>query len=446
MSFPRYERYKESGVEWLGEVPEHWAVVRLKQVASVRLSNVDKLTAEGQSPVRLCNYVDVYKNRRITHAMNFMMATATEEQIARLALRNGDVIITKDSEDSADIGVPALVGGTIDRLVCGYHLALIRPGAVDGGFLYFLMCSDYVRAVFTAEATGITRYALGKYCIENLQLPTAPIPKQRAIAAFLDQETSKIDALIAEQHRLINLLKEKRQAVISHAVTRGLNPDAPMKDSVVEWLGEVPEYWHVVPSHTIFPESKERAHIEDEHLSATQKYGVIPLTEYERLEGRQVTHAVMNLDQRKHVEVGNFVVSMRSFEGGIERVKARGCVRSSYVALTAGGRAHVGFFSYLFKSSAYIQGLQATATFIRDGQDLNYNNFRQVKLPCPSVDEQQAIAAFLDRETDRIDLLVSEAERAITLLQERRSALISAAVTGKIDVRGLVESAEREAA
>lgn len=181
--------------------------------------------------------------------------------------------------------------------------------------------------------------------------------------------------------------------------------------------------------------NKERAHEEDEHLSATQKYGVIPLAEFERLEGRQVTHAEKNLEQRKHVEIDDFVISMRSFEGGIERVKARGCVRSSYVALVADERAHVGFFSYLFKSSAYIQGLQATSMFIRDGQDLSYNNFRQVKLPLPSFEEQKRIAEYLDFEISKGNAIVAKTEGAISKLIEYRSALISAAVTGQIDVR-----------
>lgn len=126
---------------------------------------------------------------------------------------------------------------------------------------------------------------------------------------------------------------------------------------------------------------------------------------------------------------------MRSFEGGIERVKARGCVRSSYVVLKANEHVHVGFFTYLFKSGAYIQGLQATATFIRDGQDISYNNFRQVKLLRPSHAEQKSIADFLDKSVSRIDRLTEKTQRSIDLLKERRSAFITAAVTGQIDLR-----------
>lgn len=261
-------------------------------------------------------------------------------------------------------------------------------------------------------------------------------PEQAKILTTLDRETARIDALVEKKTRFIELLKEKRQALITHAVTKGLDPNVKMKDSGVEWIGQVPVHWDVVPSTWLFVESKERAHEDDQHLSATQKYGVISLAEYERLEGRQVTHAVKNLEQRKHVKLDDFVISMRSFQGGIERVKALGCVRSSYVVIQAGDGADKNYFAYLFKSGSYIQGLQATSSFIRDGQDLNYGNFRQVRLPKPGSDEQMQIAKFLDQETARIDALARTTEQSITLLKERRAAFITAAVTGQIDLRG----------
>lgn len=205
------------------------------------------------------------------------------------------------------------------------------------------------------------------------------------------------------------------------------------KTTDAKWLAEIPEHWELVPSNWLFRESIERAWPDDPHLSATQKYGVIPLAEFERLEGRRVTHAFKNLDQRKHAELNDFVISMRSFEGGIERVMAQGCVRSSYIVLHTTSAAHVGYFSYLFKSTAYIQGLQATATFIRDGQDLNFNNFRQIKLPRLGVEEQGKIAGFLDRETARIDALIERKTRFIELLREKRQALITHAVTKGLD-------------
>jgi type I restriction enzyme S subunit len=291
------------------------------------------------------------------------------------------------------------------------------------------------RGVFTAGGNPNTIDHLTAIQLRHYRFSFPPAAEQRAIAAFLDRETAKIDGLVARKERLIELLQEKRTALITRAVTRGLDPNVPMKDSGAEWLGEIPAHWEVVPSTWIFTESKQRARDGDEQLSATQKYGVIPQAEFERLEGRQVVHAFMHLHQRKHVDVDDFVMSMRSFQGGLERVWVRGCVRSSYGVLRASSNVHVGFFSHLFKSSAYIQALRATSNFIRDGQDLNFHNFRLVKLPSVPAREQKAIAAFLDQETARIDALIAKIREAIDHLKEFRTALISAAVTGKIDVR-----------
>lgn len=165
MKWRPYPRHWASGVLWLGDLPEHWQVHPLKRLARVELSNVDKLTVEGEQPVRLCNYVDVYKNERIEATLPFMQASASNEQIRRLSLRRGDVIITKDSETPDDIGVPALVAEDMHDVVCGYHLALIRPkqARAAGGFLQRLMQSAYVRAEFCCSAVGMTRYGLGKY-------------------------------------------------------------------------------------------------------------------------------------------------------------------------------------------------------------------------------------------------------------------------------------------
>ena len=212
-------KMKDSGVEWLGKVPEHWEVKRLKHIADVRLSNVDKHTVEGQKVVRLCNYLDVYNNRSITSKIDFISATASDEQIERLSLQKDDVIITKDSEDPSDIGIPALVEEDIFGLVCGYHLAVLRPTAAIGEYLHYLFQSTFVRSAFEVEATGMTRYALGKYAIENLTLALPHQSEQTSIDSFLDQETIKIDQLIATAKNSIVLLQERRSALISAAVT-----------------------------------------------------------------------------------------------------------------------------------------------------------------------------------------------------------------------------------
>lgn len=220
MSLPRYPEYRPSGVEWLGEVPGHWEVKRLKQACHVFPSNVDKKSHDGETPVSLCNYTDVYYNETITADIEFMAATASTDQIAKFTLRAGDTIITKDSETADDIAIGAHVPADLPGVVCGYHLSMIRPLAdTNGAFVKRLFDSTYVRSCVAVRANGLTRVGLGQYEIDNLELPFPPPEEQQSIAAFLDRETGKIDALVAEQENLIALLKEKRQAVISHAVT-----------------------------------------------------------------------------------------------------------------------------------------------------------------------------------------------------------------------------------
>jgi type I restriction enzyme, S subunit len=203
----------------------------------------------------------------------------------------------------------------------------------------------------------------------------------------------------------------------------------PMKDSGVDWIGEVPSHWDVVPPSTLFAESKERARDDDQILSATQKYGVIPMAEFEALEQRQVTKASTNFDMRKHVEIGDFVISMRSMDGGLERAHAVGSVRSSYSVLKASPDVDGRFYGALVKSSLYIQALRLTSNFIRDGQDLNFSHVRQVKLPRPGLEEQAAIADYIEVVSTRIDALVAKKTRFIDLLREKRQALITHAVT-----------------
>ncbi|MHB1545039.1 MAG: restriction endonuclease subunit S [bacterium] len=214
-------KMKDSGVEWLGEVPEEWDILPLKRTTQIQLSNVDKHTVIGEQSVKLCNYLDVYKSDRITADIEFMVASASEEQIRRLTLQQGDVIITKDSETPDDIGVPAFVADNMDGVVCGYHLALLRayPSIASGNFLASLMQSSYVRTKFATFAVGLTRYGLGKYGIENLVIPIPPIAEQSTITSFLDRETAKIDILIEKSRRSIELLQERRKALISAAVT-----------------------------------------------------------------------------------------------------------------------------------------------------------------------------------------------------------------------------------
>lgn len=434
-SLPGYPSYERSAVPWCSTLPTGWTTRRLRHVAEVRTSNVDKMATEGELPVRLCNYVDVYRHDRIRLGLPFMVATATSHEIARFQLRVGDVVVTKDSEDWRDIGTPALVTEAADDLICGYHLAILRPHAIDGAYLHRCLQSELINSQWRVRATGVTRYGLAQGAVKDLVVPVPPSEDQAAIVLLLDAADAQIRRYVRAKEQLIRLLGEHRQALIDRAVTRGLDSQIALKASGVPWLGDVPEHWTIWRSKRLFRPRKELAIPGDVQLSATQAYGVIPQAEYEERIGRKVTKINIHLEKRRHVEIGDFVISMRSFQGGLERAWAVGCIRSSYVVLRPAEQVDVDFFSYVFKSRAYVGALQSTANFIRDGQDLNFNNFAAIDLAVPPVEEQRLIAHKVGGSIAATVDAEDRARKEIGFLRELRARLITDVVTGKVDVR-----------
>lgn len=430
-----YPEYKDSRVEWLGGVPKNWDVKKLKFTAKVQPSNVDKKTKDGELPVVLCNYTDVYYNDTVNMSMDLMKASATEEQIEKFTLRAGDTIITKDSEDPNDIAIPTFVPEDMDGVVCGYHLSMIRPENIAyGAYIKRVFECGFARAYFTTRSNGLTRYGLGAYALDNVFFPMPPEEEVVAIANFLDHETTKIDTLIEKQQQLIKLLKEKRQAVISHAVTKGLNPNAPMRDSGVEWLGEVPVHWAVKRLKNLFKIRKRIAsELGYDVLSITQKG--IKVKDIESGEGQ------LSMDYSKYqlVEKGDFAMNhMDLLTGFVDISRYEGVTSPDYRVFTLTDKnAFPEYFRY-FLQMGYIDKL-----FFPFGQGaahlgrwrLPSEAFNEFIAPCPPKEEQEEIAEFIVKNLDQSSALEEKATGAIELMQERRTALISAAVTGKIDVR-----------
>jgi type I restriction enzyme S subunit len=212
-------KLKDSGVEWMGQIPEHWVVKKLKFVADVMASNVDKKTYEGDTPCLLCNYTDVYYNDQIVKDMEFMSATATPEQIIKFTLKKGDVIITKDSESPDDIAIAAYVPMDLHGVVCGYHLSIVRAFEINGMFVKRLFDSHYLKSKFATLANGLTRYGLGQHSINNAYIPIPPEEEQQRIVDFINNTCNGIDDLIDKSKTSMNLLMERRSALIAAAVT-----------------------------------------------------------------------------------------------------------------------------------------------------------------------------------------------------------------------------------
>ena len=212
---------KDSGVEWIGEIPEHWEVKRLKYLSKIELSTVDRHTKDNEQKVLVCHYPDVYNNEKITSDTSLNSGTCTIQEFEKFKLKKDDVLITKDSETADDIGVPTYVTDDLERTVCGYHIAQITTDKTKllGGFLFRFIQTDKTSGYFEAYTNGITRYGMRTSVPENLFVPYPKKEEQKQIENFLDKETKQFDELISKSQSQVNLLQEKRQAIITSAVT-----------------------------------------------------------------------------------------------------------------------------------------------------------------------------------------------------------------------------------
>lgn len=441
MSIKVYSEYKDSGIKFIGLVPCHWKVEKLKHCAEVFPSNVDKKSVEGQLQTKLCNYTDVYYNEIIHGDMDFMSATATKEQVKKFQLLSGDVVFTKDSETADDIGIAALVPKSLSNVIYGYHLSIARPSIRSvGSFLKRFFDSSETKAYFQVMANGLTRVGLGQYSVDNTPIALPPRQEQTQIARFLDFETARIDTLIAEQQRLIELLKEKRQAVISHAVTKGLDPTVPMKDSGVEWLGEVPAHWVV---------SKFG------HISSVVRGGSPrPAGDPELFNGDYspwVTVAEITKNDEIYLdETETFLTKKgseqcRVFTKGTLIISNSGATLGVPKLLNISANANDGVvgFESLQLDPVYSYFYLSTLTNnlrerIKQGSgqpNLNTDIVKSIYVPIPPRKEISKIIEAVNNIREQFKLLSEDALAGNQLLQERRAALISAAITGKIDVR-----------
>ena len=430
-----------SFLDWTDRLPVGWEAKPLRSTVDYVVSNVDKVPAEDEAPVRLCNYTDVYNNEFITLALDFMQATASEEEIAKFGLCVDDVAITKDSESWDDIGVPALVRETASDLVCGYHLALLRPHKqkMDGAFLFRCLQAKSVRVQLELAANGVTRFGIPKSEIGAMTLPVPPLLQQRAIADYLDRETARLDALVAAKERVLGLLAEKRRALITRAVTRGLDPSAPLRDSGIPWLGEIPAHWGVV-------QLKRAALVIDcKHKTVPFVNEGIPLASIREVQswGVDLSSAKMTtedeyllmIEGERDPRAGDVIVSRNATVGAAALVPhgLRFCMGQDVSLVRPQVGLEPSFLNWLFRSDAVAnQVISASigSTFSR----INVEQIKELIIPLPGFGEQGAIVSHLATETSKLYAVRAATERTIELIKERRSALIAAAVTGQLEV------------
>ena len=399
----------------------------------MRTSNVDKHVKLNENPVRLCNYVDVYHNERISADLDFMRATATDREIERFRLERGDVIITKDSETWNDIGVPAIVEYTDDDLVCGYHLALLRPfkSVITGAYLLRALQAPMVASQFHVEANGVTRYGLTQNAIKSVHIPVPPLPEQRAIAAYLDRKGAIARRYAHVARHIIDTLRELRQVEIHDAVTRGLNEDIPLKPSGVEWLGDVPEHWDVrrlkYSAKTIMGQSPSGYDCDETPIGPPFLQGC---AEFQERHPKPVLYCRA---PKKISPTGAILLSVRAPVGRLN-------IADQEYAIGRGLCAIIPDHINLDTTFAYYH-LQAVTTGLRlasTGSIFDAVRLRDVRnqpIITPPLSEQRAIAEYLDAKTAAIDAAIAHYERMAELVAEYWTVLVADAVTGRIDLR-----------
>lgn len=417
---------------------------RLGTVASTRTSNIDKKTADGERAVQLCNYMDVYKNDQITPALDFMQATASPGQIAAFALRAGDTVITKDSETADDIGIPAYVNEHIDRLVCGYHLAIVRPDLTKSHprFVYWALRADESAQQWAVLATGVTRVGLRKSDIAKLVIPVPSVLKQAAIADFLDRETAQIDELIVKQNALIELLGERRTAVVTRAVTRGLSLSSPVRASSLEEVDEIPAAWEERPFLSCFS-----GRVDYRGATPAKTDTGVPLVTARNVKQGWIDYSLSeefvsaenyaDIMRRGLPEIGDVLMTMEAPLGNVALVDRTDVAFAQRVVKFRPRRSSVDpDFICFAMNSEYFQSQLAKRATGSTALGIKASKLHGLRVALPPLAEQQAIAASLRNADSRSDAVTAKARAAIALLQERRAALITAAVTGMIDVRG----------
>jgi type I restriction enzyme S subunit len=411
----------------------HWEVKPIKAVSSCN----DEVLEESTPSDYEIEYVEISgvdSSRGITQTTVIPFGNAPSR--ARRRVTHGDILV---STVRTYLRAIAPVNNPPINMIASTGFAVIRPRYVEPCFLGFIFQAEYLIAQIIAHSVGVSYPAINASDLMHLNIPIPSREEQQSIAAFLDRETGKIDALIAEQRRLVELLAEKRQAVISHAVTKGLNPNAPMKDSGIEWLGEVPEHWTIRRLVQLTAKIGDGLHGTPQYVDGSEYFfingnnlinGCISLNETTKCVSREEfeTHQV-ELNEHTLLMSINGTIGNLAFYQGESVILGKSAAYINCLSILS-----KKLLFYILKSNFIktFYELEVTGTTIFN---LSLETIRNTWIPLPPLDEQCSIVDFLNQEIASLDALTTEANRATALLQERRSALISAAVTGKIDVR-----------
>lgn len=422
-------QYKQTGLDWIGDMPTHWNLISLKNAFYVIPSNVDKRSEDDEIEVQLCNYVDVYYNDYINLSIDFMTATATDAEIKRFQLEVGDVLITKDSEDPFDIAVPAYVAQIKDKLLCGYHLSLLRSSnkKVNGSYLFWTLKDEVMATQLWREATGVTRWAIASRHIKNSIIPLPSYEEQNAIANYLNKACADINKVIELKSQQIANANERCKSLVAEIVTRGLNKNANLIDCRIPWLPKMPETWSVTRLKSI-ADLRSGDGITSERISED---GVFPVYGGNGLRGytESFTHE------------GEFVLIGRqgALCGNINYAFGKFFASEHAVVLTPIMKYDTFWLGELLRYMNLNQYSNAAAQ-----PGLSVEKIKNLHIPLPKYEEQVLLSAEINKVIECTQLLVENINQQITKLEEFKKAIIHEVVTGKKQVYFEVEKIKRK--
>ena len=420
---------KDSGIEWIGEIPKDWSLKKGRYLFVQRNDRGNDENLQLLSPSQKFGVIPQSLLEDLTTQTTVKLKENTDLSTLK-TVHKGDFCISLRSfqggfEYSEYEGVVSPA----------YQIFYKKEDLVNTYYKYIFKDSSFISKMNSYTMSLRDGKNISYFDFGNTYLPLPTVCEQQQIADYLDTQCSEIDATAEDIQKEISLLEEYKKSVITEAVTKGLNPDAEMKDSGIKWIGKIPINWQAVNPRWLFAQRKDRAKKGMEQYTASQKYGVISQKDYMNRIGGSIVTVQKDFDILKMVCEGDFVIHMRSFQGGLEYSKHTGSISSAYVMLIP--QKNIGecrYFKWLFKSASYINALQSTSNLIRDGQAMRYSNFIQIIIPYPPLDEQQQIADFLDTKCSEIDAIIADKKRQLDILAEYKKSLIYEYITGKKEV------------